>query len=133
MMVEYLIYLELDYILADLFDNPRYIITLVDTILSMGIPLQERRLPTASNIRDLPILGVGAGDYDLDHDLVVVGLRDGDVDDLHRGTGQIHNTLHNATVYAVQQWIFLNTKKNTFCSFLLCLLHGDMAHYKYPK
>lgn len=39
MRVEDLIYLELDYILADLVDNPRYIITLVDPILSMGIPL----------------------------------------------------------------------------------------------
>ena len=39
MRVEDLIYLELDYILADLVDNPRYIITLVDPILNMGIPL----------------------------------------------------------------------------------------------
>lgn len=39
MRVEDVIYLELDYILADFVDNPRYIITLVDPILSMGIPL----------------------------------------------------------------------------------------------
>lgn len=34
---------------------------------------------------DLPVLGIGAADHDLDDDLVVVGLWDGRVHDGHLG------------------------------------------------
>ena len=74
---EWVIYLEFDYILADLFDNSGYIIPLIDSL----------RLWASKKIRILPILRVRAGYNDLDQDLVIVDLWGGNIDDLDRGTG----------------------------------------------